>query len=71
MNEIINPLNIIILLNNIALIIFILNQNDSLKDSATTQNSRSPKNPLESMTWAGFLLQLSFLLIKIKALNFT
>jgi preprotein translocase subunit SecG len=65
-----NPLNLILILNSIAIIGFILNQNDSAKDSVTNQNSSSSTNPFEKLTWASLFLQLSLLLIKIKTNDF-
>jgi hypothetical protein len=65
-----NPLNLIIIINSVIIIGFILNQNDSAKDSITTQNSSSSKNPFENLTWISLILQLSLLLIKIKTSDF-
>jgi uncharacterized membrane protein len=65
-----NPLNLIVILNSIVIIAFILNQNDSAKDSVSTQNSSASRNPLENLTWVSLILQLSLLLIKIKTSDF-
>lgn len=65
-----NPLNLIVILNSIVIIAFILNQNDSAKDSVSTQNSSASRNPLENLTWVSLILQLSLLLIKIKSNDF-
>lgn len=65
-----NPLNLFIIINSVIIIGFILNQNDSAKDSITTQNSSSSKNPFENLTWISLILQLSLLLIKIKTSDF-
>lgn len=65
-----NPLNFIIIINSLIIIGFILNQNDSAKDSVTTQTSSSVSNPLENLTWVSLILQLSLLLIKIKTNDF-
>jgi uncharacterized protein with PQ loop repeat len=62
--------NILLICNSIFLIILILNQNDSVKDSFTTQNSTSSTNPFEIATWISFSLQLSIWLIKIKTTDF-
>jgi preprotein translocase subunit SecG len=72
MNEIspISPLTLILLINSIGIIVLILNQNESSKDSLTTQNSASSLNPFEKFTWISFLLQLSILLIKVKTTDF-
>jgi hypothetical protein len=61
-----NSLNLIILLNSLIILGLILNQNDSAKDSVTTQSSSAASNPLEKLTWVSLILQLSLLLIKIK-----
>lgn len=65
-----NPLNLILVVNSIIIIGFILNQNDSAKDSVTNQNSSSSTNPFENLTWISLFLQLSLLLIKIKTNDF-
>ena len=59
-----NPLNIILTVNSILTIGLILNQNESAKDSLTTQNSSSASNPFESVTWVCLVIQLVILLIK-------
>jgi hypothetical protein len=65
-----NPLNIILLINSIVLSGLILNQNDSTKDSATTQNSNFSSNPIELFTWICVFFQLILLLIKLKITDF-
>ena len=70
MGEITSPLTIIVVINSILLIGFILNQNESSKDSITSQKSTSLNNPFEKITWIGVILQLSLLLIKIKTTDF-
>ena len=70
MGEIISPLTIIVGINSILLIGFILNQNESSKDSITNQKSSSLTNPFEKLTWIAVILQLSLLLIKIKTTDF-
>jgi uncharacterized protein with PQ loop repeat len=65
-----NPLNFILFLNSFFIIGFILNQNESAKDSVTTQSSSAGSNPLEKLTWISLILQLSLLLIKIKTNDF-
>ncbi len=62
--------NIVFICNSIFLIILILNQNDNTKDSLTTQNSTSSKNPLEIATWISFAFQLTIWLVKIKTTDF-
>ena len=51
-------------MNSFLTIGFILNQNESTKDSMTPQSSSS--NPLEILTWGSLFAQLILLLIKIK-----
>lgn len=65
-----SPLNFIVIINSLIIIGFILNQNDSAKDSVTTRSSSAGSNPLENLTWVSLILQLSLLLIKIKTNDF-
>ena len=51
-------------MNSFLTIGFILNQNESTKDSMTPQSSST--NPLEIFTWGALFVQLFLLLIKIK-----
>ncbi len=64
-----NSLNIILTVNSILTIGLILNQNESAKDSLTTQNSSSVSNPFESVTWVCLIIQLIILLIKFKVVE--
>jgi len=64
-----NSLNIILTVNSILTIGLILNQNESAKDSLTTQNSSSVSNPFESVTWVCLIIQLTILLIKFKVVE--
>ena len=68
--EVTSPLALIVGINSILLIGFILNQNESSKDSITNQKSTSLSNPFEKLTWIALILQLSLLLIKIKTTDF-
>ena len=70
MVEITSSLTLILVINSIVLIGFILNQNESSKDSITNQKSTSFTNPFEKLTWIALILQLSLLLIKIKTNDF-
>ena len=70
MGEVTSPLALIVGINSILLIGFILNQNESSKDSITNQKSTSLSNPFEKLTWIALILQLSLLLIKIKTTDF-
>jgi hypothetical protein len=65
-----NTLTLILGINSLLLIGLILNQNDSTKDSVTSQNSNSLRNPFENITWISLIVQLSLLLIKIKINEF-
>ena len=60
------PLTLILFLNSLLTIGLILNQNESTKDSATTQNSSSLSNPFEIVTWVCLGVQLVLLLLKLK-----
>lgn len=64
-----NSLNIILTVNSILTIGLVLNQNESAKDSLTTQNSSSVSNPFESVTWVCLIIQLIILLIKFKVVE--
>ena len=61
-----NTLNIILSINSMLTIGLILNQNESAKDSSTTQNSSSITNPFESLTWICLFIQLILLLLQFK-----
>ena len=65
-----NPLNILLTINSIVTIGLILNQNESAKDSMTTQNSNSSSSPFELATWVCLFIQLIILLIKFKVVEF-
>jgi len=65
-----SPLNLILIVNSLFIIGFILNQNESSKDSIAKQNSSSLSNPFEKITWILLILQLGLLLIKIKMNDF-
>jgi hypothetical protein len=66
MFESLNPVLLILLITSSLTIGLILNQNESIKDSPSNQNSSSSTNPLETLTWICFLIQLFLLIIKIK-----
>jgi len=65
-----NSLNILLMGNSFLTIIFILNQNESNKDSTTNSNSSSVVNPLEKFTWGCLFLQLILFLVKTKINDF-
>ena len=56
-----NPLNGILIVNSILIIGFILNQNESSKDSIAKQNSSSSSNPFEKVTWICLIIELILL----------
>ena len=60
------PLTLILFINSLLTIGLILNQNESTKDSATTQNASSISNPFETATWVCLSVQLILLLFKLK-----
>jgi heme/copper-type cytochrome/quinol oxidase subunit 2 len=68
--ELTNPLTFLLLLNSFITILLIFNQNDSAKDSTSSQNSTSSTNPLEIFTWICLIIQLILLLIKTKQTDF-
>ena len=59
-----NSFSVLLILNSLLLIAFILNQNESSKDTGNA--SSSAPNPLEQITWVGFVSQFILLLIQIK-----
>lgn len=59
--------NIALAINSMLIIGLILNQNESAKDSSTTQNSASITNPFESLTWICLFIQLILLLFQFKS----
>ena len=59
-------LNIGLSINSVLIIGLILNQNESAKNSSTTQNSTSITNPFESLTWICLFIQLLLLLLQFK-----
>jgi hypothetical protein len=70
MIEIAEPITIFLIGNSLLTITLILNQNESVRDNASTQNATSNSNPLEKFTWVCFLFQLFLLLIKTKLTDF-
>jgi hypothetical protein len=64
--ESISPFLGIFILNSTLTIGLILNQNESIKDSANTQSSSSSPNPLENLTWFCLIFQVILFLLKIK-----
>ncbi len=66
MFESISPFLGILILNSTLTIGLILNQNESIKDSANTQSSSSSSNPLENITWFCLIFQIILFLLKVK-----
>lgn len=66
MFESISPFLGILILNSTLTIGLILNQNESIKDSANSQSSSSSPNPLENLTWFCLIFQVILFLLKIK-----
>jgi preprotein translocase subunit SecG len=71
-SELNSPLTFLLVINSVITIFFILNQNESAKDSASTQssNSSSFQNPFENITWICLGLQFILLMVKIKIPEF-
>lgn len=65
-----SSLNLLLLGNGLLTIGFILNQNETNKDSITNRNSTSSSNPLETLTWGSVLVQLILLLVQTKTTDF-
>jgi hypothetical protein len=61
-----NQLDSIGLFNDIAILLFILNQNENGKTIARNNSASVFKNPLENITWISLMIQLLVLLIKMK-----
>lgn len=65
-----NQLDSIGLFNNLAILLFILNQNESEKNITRNNSSNAFKNPLENLTWISLMIQLIVLIIKMKIRQF-
>jgi len=65
-----NWVNSILTFNSLLTVGLILNQNESAKDSITTQSSSTITNPLEILTWVCLTLQIILLLVKFKLTDF-
>ena len=65
-----NPLVFLLFANSLIIIFLILNQNESGKESTTSQNSNLSSNPFEKATWVCLFSQLILLLIKTKITDF-
>ena len=63
-------LTIVLLINSLILIILILNQNESAKDSASNAINTEIPNPLQNLTWLCVFLEFILLLVKSKITEF-
>lgn len=70
MIELTRPFTLSLILNSLLTIGLVLNQNESPKDSTSSQNSTSSSNPLEKITWICLLVQFILLLLKTKLTDF-
>ena len=69
---ILNTFTILFLVNSVTILILILNQNESAKDTisnSASANSSQRANPLQSFTWVCVILECIFLLIKTKIVD--
>ena len=65
-----NTLTIALLINSFILIVLILNQNESAKDSASNAINTEISNPLQNITWLCVFLEFILLLLKSKITEF-
>jgi hypothetical protein len=68
--ELTKPFTLILILNSFLLITLILNQNESTKESTSSQNLGSINNPFENFTWISLIFQFVLLLLKTKITDF-
>ncbi len=61
-----NQLDSIELFNEVAILLCVLNQNESAKTISRNNSPSVFKNPLENITWVSLMVQLFVLLIKMK-----
>ena len=66
----VNSLTFLLVSNSFLSITLICNQNDSIKNSTSVQNSTNASNPLENLTWVCLIIQFILLLLKIKITDF-
>lgn len=69
MIEFAGPLTLLLFVNSFVSTVLILNQNESTKDSTSSQTN-SAENPLEKFTLGCLILQLFLLLLKTKITDF-
>jgi hypothetical protein len=66
----VNSLTFLLVSNSLLSITLICNQNDSIKNSTSVQNSTNASNPVENLTWVCLIIQFILLLLKIKITDF-
>jgi hypothetical protein len=69
--EFLSPLTLLLVVNSFLTIGFILNQNESTKDSLSRQSASSLTNPLEIFTWGSVFFQFFLFLVKLKMNEFS
>lgn len=62
--------SIFFIINSMAVIALILNQNESVKDIASSATGSEISNPLQNLTWFCVILEFLFFLIKSKITDF-
>ena len=70
MSEITSPLTVILGINSILLIGFILNQNESSKDTTSNSGATEIASPLQNITWFCVFIEFSLFLLKSKSTEF-
>jgi len=65
-----NTLTIFLLLNSLILLGFILNQNESSKDTTSNSGATEIASPLQNITWFCVFIEFSLFLLKSKSTEF-
>jgi hypothetical protein len=63
-----NPVSILLILNSISIISLVLTQNETTKDYASQNNSRT--NPIENLLWIVIIFEILMFLITGKITDF-
>jgi len=63
-----NPVSILLILNSVSIISLVLTQNETAKDSASQNNSRT--NPIENLLWFIIIFEILMFLISGKFTDF-
>jgi hypothetical protein len=63
-----NPVSILLILNSVSIISLVLTQNETAKDSASQNNSRT--NPIENLLWIIIIFEILMFLISGKFTDF-